>query len=133
MQVQADLPPGAMNGMKSLRVVGSSEGRPWRARVQTDVRVNRADMRGRGEEGEAPVTASGPGRDGPAVAFASPLSGFEDGAATATFDAPTATVHGRPVPGADWDASDARNLGLILSDGVDGPYRLTLRRIEVCR
>lgn len=133
VQVQAPLPAGALSGMTALRIEGESGGRPWEARVQTDVRVPRAAMRGYGDEGERAIGQSGPGLDGPRVSFASPLGDFEDGITTADFAAPDASTRGRPVPGATWDASAAQSLGLILADGQDGPYRLVVRTISVCR
>ena len=136
VQIQATLPDGALTGMESLRLVASADGRPWRLRVSTDVRVPRADLHGEGDEGEAPIARSGVGMDGPRVAFAAPVQGLGQGEpapATVSMADPEPSVRGRPVPGAAWDASLARTIGLILTDGRDGPFRLEIRRIEVCR
>ena len=132
VQMQADLPDGVLDGMTTLRLVGTSEGRPWRARVTTDERVPRAAMRGPDE----PIFDSGEGLDGPRVSFAAPIEGFPQdapGEGLARFDAPAPSVRGRPVPNAAWNPSGARTLGLILADGRDAPFRLEVLRIEVCR
>ena len=132
VQVQAPLPEGALDGMTALRLVGTSEGRPWRARVTTDERVPRAAMRGP----DVPIPNSGKGLDGPRISFAAPIEGLPQdtpGKATARFDAPDPSVRGRPVPNAAWNPGDARTLGLILADGRDAPFRLEVLRIEVCR
>ena len=129
VQINARLPEGALEGMRSLRVIGLSEGRRWRARVETDERVPRS-------AGRAAVDRSGPDYDGPLVAFSAALEGLgtnEFAAATAAFGDPERSSRGRPVPGAAWNSANATSLGLILADGRDGPFRLAVSRIEVCR
>ena len=135
VQVTAPLPEGALTGATGLRITGASGGRPWRVRVETDVRVPRRAMRG-GEEGDAPIMESGPGMDGPRVAFSAPIEGLgreESAVGTADLTAPEASSRGRPVPGAQWDARQAVSMGIILADGQDGPFRLKVERIEACR
>ena len=135
VQVNADLPEGALQNVREVRVTGRSEGRPWRLRMETDQRVPAREMRG-GEEGEAPIGESGPDQDGPRVAFSVPLEGLgTDEAKTATADLsdPEASSRGRPVPGATWAPGKAVNVALILSDGEDAPYRLEITKIEACR
>jgi hypothetical protein len=44
-----------------------------------------------------------------------------------------ATLRGRPVPAAPFDAGQAAEMGIMLADGQDGPFRLEVRRIAVCR
>ena len=133
VQMQALLPDGALAGMTSLRLVASGDGRPWRVRIATDTRVPRAALRGRGD---APIGESGVGTDGPRVAFAAPVRNLgrgEPAPATVSMADPEPSVRGRPVPGAVWDADRAHSIGLILSDGRDAPFRLAVRRVEVCR
>jgi hypothetical protein len=136
VQMNAPLPEGALAGVTQLRLVASGDGRPWRVRVQTQERVPRDAMRGRGDEGDAAITRSGAGEDGPRISFSAPLQGLTEGApsvATADLTAPEPSVRGRPVPNARWVPSDASSLGLILSDGRDAPFRLEVRQIEACR
>ena len=115
-----------------MRVIGTSDGRPWRVRIETDQRVPRTEARG-GEEGSAEITRSGPDLDGPSVAFSAPIQGLDAGTGTADLTAPDASMRGRPVRGAAWDAGQARTIGLILADGRDAPFALRVERIEVCR
>ena len=82
------------------------------------------------------IEESGVEMDGPRVAFAAPVQGLDQGEpapATVSMDDPEPSVRGRAVPGAVWEASRARSMGFILADGRDAPFRLVVRRIEVCR
>ena len=133
VQMQAPLPDDALTDMTGLRLVAAGDGRPWRVRITTDTRVPRSAMSGRGE---AAIGESGVGMDGPRVAFAAPVRDLGRGdpaPATVSMADPEPSVRGRPVPGAVWEADRARSMGLILSDGRDAPFRLMVRRIEVCR
>ncbi|NNU16718.1 hypothetical protein HK107_10330 [Parvularcula sp. ZS-1/3] len=47
-------------------------------------------------------------------------------------DMPT-TIFGRSVRAADFDASDAVEIGIILADGEDGPFELKVHKISYCR
>jgi len=133
VQMQARLPDGALTGMTGLRLVASGDGRPWRVRITTDTRVARTALRGRDD---AAIGRSGVELDGPRVAFAAPVRNLGQGdpaPATVSMANPDPSVRGCPVPEAVWEASRARSMGFILSDGRDAPFRLTVRRIEVCR
>ena len=132
VQATAPLSDGALRGATSLRVIGTSDGRPWRVRIETDQRVPRTEARG-GEEGSAEITRSGADYDGPRVAFSAPIQGLDEGVGTADLAAPTASMRGRPVRGATWNPAEARSLGLILADGRDAPFSLRVERIEVCK
>ena len=132
VQVTAPLPDGALTGAAALRLVGASDGRPWRVRVETDQRVPRSEARG-GEAGSRVIPRSGPDLDGPRVAFSAPIQGLETGTGTADLTAPDASMRGRPVRGATWNPAEARSLGLILADGRDAPFSLRIERIEACR
>ena len=135
-QAQAPLPDGALAGMTALRLVAASDGRPWRVRVDTDVRVPRDAMRGRGDEGDRAILRSGPGMDGPRVSFSAPLGAVPrdaPGPVSVPMTAPTATTRGRPVPDAAFTPGTAHSIGLILADGRDAPFRLEVARIEACR
>ncbi len=46
------------------------------------------------------------------------------------FSALRATVFGRDVRGGEFDSSDIRQMGLIIADGVDGPFRLDVAAME---
>ncbi len=46
------------------------------------------------------------------------------------FSALRPTVFGRDVRGGEFDRSDIRQMGLIIADGVDGPFRLDVAAVE---
>ncbi|WP_256618837.1 CIA30 family protein [Parvularcula maris] len=53
--------------------------------------------------------------------------------ASAPLTAMKSTVFGRQVPAAPFDGAGAVEMGIMLADGQDGPFRLEVRKIEVCR
>ena len=134
VQMQASLPDGALTGMTGLRLVASGDGRPWRVRITTDARVPRTALRGRGD---AVIEESGVEMDGPRVAFAAPVRdlGQGDPAPVPRYRRPTPNPPSEAVrfPGRCGTRAGLGRLGLILSDGRDAPFRIAVRRIEVCR
>ncbi|WP_051279712.1 CIA30 family protein [Hellea balneolensis] len=49
-----------------------------------------------------------------------------------SFETLSASIFGRPVRGAEFDPSEVSELGLILADGRDGPFRLNVKWIKNC-
>jgi monofunctional biosynthetic peptidoglycan transglycosylase len=43
-----------------------------------------------------------------------------------------ASIFGRAVYGAEFDPAAVREVSLIIYDGLDGPFRMDLKRIEAC-
>ena len=111
--VRLPMTPGAMAGAATLRVTGTGDGRAYAATFRTDATV-------------------GPGRS---VSFSAPIEGLPEGGrgvGTADLSVVKAGFRGRPVPGATFDPARVAELGVILADGRDGPFRLAVRRIEAC-
>ncbi len=72
---------------------------------------------------------------GRSISYRGELAGVPAGQWTdidIAFDALTPTVFGRRVPAPPFDPADALSLGLIISDGVDGAFRLDVDAIKAC-
>lgn len=49
-----------------------------------------------------------------------------------SYDDLRASIFGRPIRGASFDKSEVVEIGLILSDGQDGPFSLEVESIKAC-
>lgn len=111
--VRRTLAPGALEGAQSLALTVTGDGRGYMVILQTGERHGGARLSYR-----APLTAeahAGPTR------IEVPLSAFE------------ASVRGRSVGGYTLDATAAEDLGIIVNDRQDGPFRLIIHEIRICR
>lgn len=52
---------------------------------------------------------------------------------TVSFDTLSGSIFGRPVSGATFDKAQVREMGIILADGQDGPFRLEVDWIANCQ
>lgn len=126
--VRRGLAPGALAGAEAVRLRVRGDARGYRVSFRDDTRT----------------------RWGGRVMFAAPLNLEEDpqesgprkspdaDAAEAApwqevvvrFEDLSASFHGRPMNVAPFDPGQAREIGLILSDGIDGPFELEVAWIE---
>jgi len=105
--VRTPLPPGALRGVTALVFRVRGDGRRYTAFVKTHDGPEAGNYK-------APLDL--PAGEWHEVTL--PLSGF------------SASLHGRPVPGAPPLAADAvRVLGLMTADGREGPFRLEVAGI----
>ncbi|MEM8616328.1 MAG: CIA30 family protein [Pseudomonadota bacterium] len=110
--IRIGMRPGAMAGMDHLRL-----------RVRTDARRYSVTLR-------TNVTSMGR-----RIAFRTEMDGAEPGNwsdAVVRFEDLKASIWGRPVRNAVFEASEVRELGLIIYDGKDGPFEMELLSIEAC-
>ncbi len=108
--IRTDVEPGALAGADGVRLRLRSDGRAYRMTFRTSER-----WRGRSVSYQAAIPAS---PDGEWTEVTVPLTGMDT------------SVFGRSVRAAPFDPADARELGIILADGRDGPFRLEIAKIE---
>jgi hypothetical protein len=107
--LRAGLRPGTMAGGDGLRLKVRSDGRAYKMTFRTSER-----WRGRSVSYQKPIPQT-------------PAGEWAD--VTVPFKAMDTSVFGRTVRAADFDPSDAREIGIILADGIDGPFRLEVASI----
>ncbi|MEM7727699.1 MAG: CIA30 family protein [Pseudomonadota bacterium] len=107
--LRAGLAPETLAGAQALRLRVRSDGRAYRMTFRTSER-----WRGRSVSYQAsiPQTPDGVWSD-----------------VTVPFDHMETSVFGRTVRADPFDPADAREMGIILADGVDGPFRLEVASI----
>ncbi|MBB3033911.1 CIA30 family protein [Alteriqipengyuania lutimaris] len=107
------VPEGVMAGARTLRIVYSGDGRTYEATLRSDART-----RGRRIAYRAPLTA-----------------GESDGdwsVAVVDLGEMETSLFGQQVDAPAFAPENAHSIGLIIADGIDGPFAMKLRRIEAC-
>lgn len=104
--------PGELAGVDGLYITARGDGRNYKLSLRTKARY-----RGR------------------LVAFQTPIpigktSDFQT--VFASFDNMNVSLFGRALSGIDFKVEDVTELGIIIADGTDGPFRLEMTRISDC-
>ena len=107
------LSEGAMAGARTLRIVYSGDARSYEVTLRSDARE-----RGRRIAYRAPLTPEESEGDWSVAVIE--LARLETSLFGQTVDAPS------------FDTEEAHSIGLIIADGVDGSFAMTLKRIEAC-
>lgn len=110
--VRLRVEPGLMADTDHLKLWMRPDERRYSVTMRTDV-----TYRGRPVAFRADVTSGAPGEWGEGILDYSDLK---------------ASIFGRPVFGAEFDPASVREVSLIIYDGLDGPFRMDLKRIEAC-
>lgn len=110
--IRAPLPPAALAGMSGLELRVRPDARVYQLTLRTDVKARGMSVAFRGEI-DAPQAGE----------WADCRIEFED---------LVPTVFGRPVEGAVFDPANASSIGIIISDGKDGPFELAIASIHAC-
>lgn len=110
--IRAPLMRGALAGRDALRLRVRPDGRTYSVTLRTSLRYRGIAVSFRGD-----IDAAGG-------------DGWQD--AVVTFDDLRATVFGRAVTGAEFEARDVESIGIIISDGIDGPFELAVASIHAC-
>ncbi|WP_371397038.1 CIA30 family protein [Fretibacter rubidus] len=104
--------PGVLGGADGINLRVKSDGRGYKLSLRTD-----AYFRRRSIAFQAPIAATQPG---------------EWETVFVPFDDLQASIFGRPLRGATFDPSKVNTIGIILSDGQDGPFELKVDWMEGC-
>ena len=110
--VRTPLTPGDLSQASSLTLRVKSDGRTYKVTLKSD-----AFLRGRAVsfQGEIPVTTAGEWAD-----------------VIVQFDDLKGSIFGRPVRGAKFNKDAVSELGIIIADGTDGPFRLEIDTLTSC-
>lgn len=113
--IRVQLTPGALAGYRYLRLRADTDGRPYKFVFQDG-----STTQGRRVSHQAPlVFDSSPGDDWQI--------------AEVDFGELTPRIFGREVESESFRPDLADQLGIMLSDGVDGPFRIEIDWIDICR
>ena len=110
--LRLDVPRGAMAGAEELRVHMKRDARAYSITLRTNARSF-----------------------GRRIAFRGPIEGAPEGewgTGVLNLSNLEASIWGRKLPNAVFDASEVVEVGLIIYDGEDGPFEMQLSRIEAC-
>lgn len=110
--VRLRVEPGLMADTDHLRLWMRPDGRRYSVTMRTDV-----TYRGRPVAFRADIASGEPGEWGQGILDYADLK---------------ASIFGRAVYGAEFDPASVREVSLIIYDGLDGPFRMDLKRIEAC-
>jgi len=103
---------GLLSNSHGFRLKLRSDGRQYKMTFRSD-----AFYRGRNISFQAPIPTT-PAGEWAEVTL--PFSGLK------------ASLFGRPIYGAQFNKDQIREIGFILADGQDGPFRIDIRRVEAC-
>jgi hypothetical protein len=110
--IRLPMKPGKLSEAASLKLRVKSDGRAYKVTMRTNVRY-----RGRpvSFQGDIPASEVGEWRD-----------------VSVPFDNLRASLFGRAVMGAEFDKTAIKEIGIIIADGIDGPFRLEVESIHGC-
>ena len=111
--VRTPVDPGDLEGTTGLTMRVKSDGRAYRVTMQTD---KKNLFRPVSFNVDIPVTEAG-----------------EWETVTASYDTVKASVWGRRLSGVKFDPAKIKELGIIIADGRDGPFRLEVDWIKSCK
>lgn len=111
--VRRAMEPGELSGMSGFAMRVRSDGRGYKLTMRSDARY-----RFRRVSFQAPIPATTPGE-------------WED--VFIPFDALDASIFGRKVYGASFNADAVQEIGIIIADGIDGSFRLDVKTVEACQ
>ncbi len=110
--IRTDMRPGYLSEATGLSLRIKSDGRSYKVTLRTDERYQ---LRPVSFQAAIPQIPTG-----------------EWSSVTVPFEALEASVFGRSVTGVKFDRSNVEELGIILADGQDGPFRLEVEWINAC-
>lgn len=110
--VRSSAKPGELTGTDGLSLRVKSDGRDYKVTMRTN-----ATYGWRRISFQAPIKTQSAG---------------EWETVNISYDDLRASIFGRPIRGASFDKSEVVEIGIILSDGRDGPFSLEVESIKAC-
>jgi hypothetical protein len=110
--IRAPLSSGALIRMNGLKLRVRPDARAYQVTLRTDLSFRGIAVAFRGD-----IESAAPGEWVDSVVMFNDLE---------------PTVFGRPVAGAVFDPEKAMSIGIIISDGKDGPFELAIGSIHAC-
>ena len=107
--IRRSMVPGQMAGAENLRLRVKSDGRAYKLSFRTSENRYRRPV-----SYQIPIPQTPPGEW---TTITAPLRDFNT------------TIFGRRVKADPFDASDVREMGIILADGIDGPFRIEVAEL----
>ncbi len=111
--IRAQVPSDAFVDMTVLKLRVKTAGRIYKVTLRTDARYGRRDI---SFQAPLPVTTQGEWVD-----------------VIVPFSELVPSVFGRPIDRVEFNPDMVKSVGIILADGQDGPFRLDVEAIDVCR
>lgn len=111
--IRTRLEPGVLSGLTEIMMRIKSDGRAYELTTRTDVTYGRRPI-----SFQMPIPATNAGKWAEV---------------TIPFDRVEASLFGREVRGAPFDPAFVWELGIILADGKDGPFSLSVDWIKACK
>lgn len=110
--VRRAMPEGALSGTDGFMMTVRSDGRSYKFTMRSDARY-----RFRTVSFQAPIP---------------PTPAGEWAEVFVPFDNLSASIFGRTIYGAKFNVDAVNEIGIILADGVDGPFRLDVKAVRAC-
>lgn len=110
--IRRSIEPGLMTGMAGVRMRLRSDGRDYKLSLRTDALLRQRP-----------------------IAFQAPIRTIKTNeweTVFVPFDSIKASVFGRPLRDVIFDRNEINTIGIIISDGQDGPFKLEVEWIEAC-
>ena len=111
--IRAQVAPNAFTNMSGLKLRVKSDGRIYKATFRTNARYGWREF---SFQASLPVKASGEWED-----------------VIVRFSDLRASIFGRPVRGAEFDPEKVQSVGIILADGQNGPFELSVAEMSACK
>jgi len=108
--IRRPLAPGSMDGAEALRLRVRQDGRAYRLTFRTNAR-----FRGRSVSYQIAIPQT---RTGEWSEMTLPLTDFRT------------SIFGYEVTAASFDAAQVQEMGIILADGIDGPFQIEIAEIS---
>ena len=106
--IRRTISPGTLTNAVALKFNHNNDGRVYKVSIRSSAAYRRRP-----------------------ISFQAPIPPGDQGAMVALDDL-QGSFRGYETPGASFDRDQAFEIGIILADGIDGPFEMSMRSIEIC-